>query len=119
MYDVMTYSSSYKADRQSYSGLVKFWFIVCFIPEDYNQVFYLGFDRYNGDRLYDDSQHNNNATLKSAVLDKVPGSCGMCLKVCCGGGVVIDGAKFSGKLVLSTLSVLKTFRKTRSNVRYK
>ena len=60
-------------------------------------MFYLGFDRYNGERLYDDSQHNNNATLEMAELDKVPGSCGMCLKVCCGGGVAIDGSKFAGE----------------------
>ena len=60
-------------------------------------MLYLGFDRYNGERLYDDSQHNNNATFKSAHLDKVPGSCGMCLEVCCGGGVNIDGAKFVGE----------------------
>ncbi|XP_068742646.1 uncharacterized protein [Montipora capricornis] len=66
------------------------------LTQDYNQVFYLGFDRYNGERLYDDSQHNNNATLEMAELDKVPGSCGMCLKVCCGGGVAIDGSKFAG-----------------------
>lgn len=30
-------------------------------------------------------------------LDKVLGSCGMCFKVCCGGGVVIDGLKFVGE----------------------
>ncbi|CAH3043176.1 unnamed protein product [Porites lobata] len=66
------------------------------LTQDYNQVFYLGFDRYNSERLYDDSQHNNNATLRNALLDKVPGSCGMCLKVCCGGGVEIDGSKFVG-----------------------
>jgi len=39
------------------------------LTQDFNQVFYLGFDRYNGDRVYDDSLHNNNATLKSAFLD--------------------------------------------------
>ena len=70
---------------------------LCFILEDFNQVFYLGFDRYNGDRLYDDSSHNNNATLKSAMLDKIPGSCGKCAKVCCGGGITFDGAKFVGE----------------------
>ena len=70
---------------------------LCFVLEDFNQVFYLGFDRYNGDRLYDDSLHNNNATLKSAFLDKIPGSCGKCARVCCGGTIPIDGAKFIGK----------------------
>ena len=68
-----------------------------FILEDFNQVFYLGFDRYNGDRLYDDSLHNNNATLKSAFLDKIPGSCGRCARVCCGGTIPVDGAKFVGE----------------------
>ena len=71
-----------------------------FILEDFNQVFYLGFDRSNGVRLYDDSLHNNNSTLKSAVLDKIPGSCGKCARVCCGGSIVIDGAKFVGKFSL-------------------
>ena len=75
---------------------------ISFFSEDYNQVLYLGFDRYNGERLYDDSQHNNNATFKSARLDKVPGSCGMCLEVCCGGGVSIDGAKFVGERSIPT-----------------
>lgn len=73
------------------------WFAYLFFLEDFNQVFYLGFDRYNGDRLYDDSLHNNNATLKSAFLDKIPGSCGKCARVCCGGTIPIDGAKFIGK----------------------
>lgn len=70
---------------------------LCFILEDFNQVFYLGFDRYNGDRLYDDSLHNNNATLKSAKLEKISGSCGKCVQVCCGGNITIDGAKFVGE----------------------
>ena len=71
----------------------------CF-TEDFNQVIYLGFDLHNGDRLYDDSLHNNNATLMSgyALLDKVPGSCGMCAKICCGGNIAIDGLNFVGEM---------------------
>lgn len=67
-------------------------------PEDYNQVYYLGFDRYNGERLYDDSSHNNNATLMNVQLDKEAGSCGKCAKICCGGQIIIDGSKFVGEL---------------------
>ena len=76
-------------------SLLNFFF---FFPEDYNQVYYLGFDRYNGERLYDDSSHNNNATLMNVQLDKEAGSCGKCAKICCGGQIIIDGSKFVGEL---------------------
>lgn len=66
------------------------------LTQDYNQVYYLGFDRYNGERLYDDSSHNNNATLMNVQLDKEAGSCGKCAKICCGGQIIIDGSKFVG-----------------------
>lgn len=74
------------------------WISFFFFPEDYNQVYYLGFDRYNGERLYDDSSHNNNATLMNVQLDKEAGSCGKCAKICCGGQIIIDGSKFVGEL---------------------
>ena len=84
-----------------FSLLQKFLFeflFLFFFPEDYNQVYYLGFDRYNGERLYDDSSHNNNATLMNVQLDKEAGSCGKCAKICCGGQIIIDGSKFVGEL---------------------
>lgn len=65
--------------------------------EDLNQVIYLSFDRYNGEKLFDNTVHNNNATLANgALVDKVVGSCGMCARLL-GGNIVIDGAKFVGK----------------------
>ena len=48
--------------------------------------------------MYDDSSHNNNATLMNVQLDKEAGSCGKCAKICCGGQIIIDGSKFVGEL---------------------
>ena len=59
----------------------------------------MGFDRYNGKRLFDNTKHNNNATLANgALVDKVAGSCGMCARLL-GGNIAIDGARFVGEVL--------------------
>ena len=73
-------------------------------------MIYLSFDRYNSERLFDNTMHNNNATLANgALVDKVTGSCGMCARLQ-GGNIVIDGAKLVGRskpeLVVSQNDIL-------------
>lgn len=66
------------------------------LREDPSCSLYIGFDRYNSEQLYDDSGHDNKATLANgASLSKLPGSCGVCLQLL-GGEVVFDGKKFQG-----------------------
>jgi len=70
--------------------------LCCFISADYNQVINLAFDRYNGDRVYDDAPHHNNATLMNgALIRKTDGSCGNCVELL-GGNVQLNGVTFQG-----------------------
>ena len=66
------------------------------ILEDKDCSLYLGFDRFNNANLFDDSGHNNKATLENgATVTKVDGSCGMCAQLT-DGEVVFDGKTFKG-----------------------
>ena len=59
-------------------------------------VLYLGFDRYIGARIFDNSKQNNNATLDhGTTVTKVDGSCGVCAQLL-GGNINIQGKGFRG-----------------------
>ncbi|XP_028410253.1 uncharacterized protein LOC114532854 [Dendronephthya gigantea] len=59
-------------------------------------VLYLGFDRYIGSHILDNSMENNNATLNhGATVTKVEGSCGVCAQLL-GGNINIQGKGFRG-----------------------
>lgn len=67
---------------------------------------YIGFDRYNSEQLYDDSGHDNKATLANgASLSKLPGSCGVCLQLL-GGEIILDGKRFEGKSSLINYAII-------------
>ena len=71
--------------------IVRFFFL-----EDKSCSLYLGFDRYNGAQLFDDSTENNKATLENgATITKTEGSCGMCVQLT-NGEVVFNGKDFKG-----------------------
>ncbi|XP_048578921.1 uncharacterized protein LOC5512916 [Nematostella vectensis] len=82
-----------------------FWLLLLFysilgawagLTVDVNQVVYIGFDRYNGEHLFDNSPHHNNATLQNGTLiSKIRGSCGRCLQLL-GGNVKFKGKSFEG-----------------------
>lgn len=69
---------------------------------------YLGFDRYNAEKIYDDSPMRNHATLANgASISKLDGSCGTCLQLL-GGEVILEGKRFKGIYVF--------FRRIRSEL---
>ncbi|XP_057312398.1 uncharacterized protein LOC130653922 [Hydractinia symbiolongicarpus] len=66
------------------------------LRDDPSCSLYLGFDRYNAEHLYDDSGHDNKATLANgASISKLDGSCGVCVQLL-GGEVILDGKNFKG-----------------------
>ncbi|XP_046845785.1 uncharacterized protein LOC124439570 [Xenia sp. Carnegie-2017] len=59
-------------------------------------VLYLGFDRYIGARILDNSKQNNNSTFDhGSTVGKVNGSCGVCAQIL-GGNINIQGRGFRG-----------------------
>lgn len=56
----------------------------------------MGFDRYIGAHILDNSKENNNATLEhGTTVTKVDGSCGVCAQLL-GGNIKIQGKGFRG-----------------------
>ena len=59
-------------------------------------VLYLGFDRYIGAHILDNSKENNNATLEhGTTVTKVDGCCGVCAQLL-GGNIKVQGKGFRG-----------------------